>query len=142
MRRPRPARVRVGLGSRGGGRRQRGLAQDPRPEGPQLGPLPGGGGGDQAAALGRLLLVVEERHQDPAFELVGDQHRTADGGAEPVRRGLDQHRIEAEARGPREVRGGRALAGEPVGPVGVPAEIVEQRPVAQLGRAAGLAARG
>ena len=33
-------------------------------------------------------------------------------------------------------------AGEPVGPVGVPAEIVEQGPVAQRGRAAGPAARG
>ncbi len=66
----------------------------------------------------------------------------ADGGPEPARRRLDQHGVEAEAGGPREVRGGQALAGEPVGPVGVPAEVVEQRPVAQLGRAAGVAARG
>ena len=126
----------------GGGRRQRGLAQDPVPERPQLGPLAGGGGGDQAAALGRFFLTVEERHQDSAFELVGDQHRAPDGGAESARRRLDQHRVEAEARGPREVRRGLALAGEPVGPVGVPAEVVEQRPVAQRGRAPGTPARG
>ena len=55
--------------------------------------------------------------------------------------GLYEHAVEAEARGPQQVRRGQALAGEPVRPVGIPSQVVEQRPVVvQVGRAAGAAA--
>ncbi len=39
----------------------------------------------------------------PRFQLSGDQYRASDGGAEPARRGLDQHGVQAEARGTGEV---------------------------------------
>ena len=58
----------------------------------------------------------------------------------PCHRGLDQHAVEAKARGPRQVRRGLALTGEPVRPVGVPSQVVEQGRAAELGRRAGLAA--
>ena len=52
------ARDRVGRGP--------GLVQDPCPERPHLGPLPGGRRGDEAATFGRLGPAVEERDQRPA----------------------------------------------------------------------------
>ena len=99
------------------------------------------GGGDQAAAFERLGLAVEDGDQGAAFQLLGDQHRASDGGPEPGHCGLDQHAVEAEARGPRQVGRGLALAGEPVRPVGVPSQVVEQGPVVQVGRSAGPSAR-
>ena len=114
-RRPGPAPLgALGVGP-GPGRGSR-LVQDPCPERPHLRPLPGGRRGDEAAAFGRLGLTVEERDQRPALQLPRDQHRPSDGGAELGHRGLDQHAVEAEARGPRQVRRGLALAGEPVRP--------------------------
>ena len=118
-----------------------GFLQGPFPERPHLRPLPGGCRGDEAAALGRLGLAVEDRDQRSALQLPRDQHGPPDGGADPVHRGLDQHAVEAEARGARQVRGGLALAGEPVRPVGVPSQIVEQWPAAEVGWLAGPAAR-
>ena len=107
-----------------------------------LGPLPGGGRGDEAAAFRCHRLAIEDWDQRSALELPCDQHRVPDGGADAVHRGLDQHAVEAEARGPRQVRRRLALAREPVRPVGVPPEVVEQRPVLQVGRALGRAERG
>ena len=127
-----------------GGRPARGfgLPQDPFAERLDLGALAGRRGGDEAAAFGRLGLAVEDGHQRSALQLPRDQHRASDGDPEPVDGGLYQHAVEAEARGPRQVGRGLALAGEPVGPVGVPSEVVEQRPVGvQVGRTAGPAAR-
>ena len=131
------AHVRAGRIAEGGP----GLVQDPFPERPHLRPLPGGRRGDEAATFGRLVLAVEEGDQGPALQLPCDEHRASDGGADAVHRGLDQHAVEAEARGPRQVRRGLALAGEPVRPVGVPSQVVEQGPAAELGRRAGPAAR-
>ena len=68
-----------------------GLVQDPCPERPHLGPLPGSRRGDQAATFGCLGPAVEERDQRPALQLSRDQHRASDGGAEPGPCGLDQH---------------------------------------------------
>ncbi len=106
-----------------------------------LGPLPGGRRDDEAAAFGRLGLAGEEADQRLVVQLPRDQHRAADGGADTVHRGLHQHAVEAEARGLRQVRRGQALAGEPVRPVRIPAQVVEQRPVLQVGRAAEPATR-
>ena len=77
------ARDRVGRGP--------GLVQDPCPERPHLGPLPGGCRGDEAATFGRLGPAVDERDQRPALQLPREQHRASDGGAGPGHRGLDQH---------------------------------------------------
>ena len=117
-----------------------GLPQDPFAEGLDFTTLPGRRGGDEAASLGRLGLAVEDGDQGSAFQLVRDQHRAADGGPDPVHCGLNQHAVEAEAGGPRQVGGGLALAGEPVRPVGVPSQVVEQGPAVEVGRGAGLAA--
>ena len=60
-----------------------GLLEDPLPERLDFGPAPRGRGGDETAAFGGLGLAVEDRDQSSSFELAGDQHRAADGGAEP-----------------------------------------------------------
>ena len=104
--------------------------------------LPGGGGGDETAALGRFDLLVEDPDERLALQLPCDQHGPPDGGADPVHSGLDQHAVQPEARGPRQVRRRLALAGASVRPVGVPSQVVEQGPAVQAGRAIGSAERG
>ena len=82
------------------------LTHDPRPEGLDLGPLPGRHRGDEAAAFGRLGLAGEEGDQRLVVQLPRDQHRAADGGADAVHRGLHHHAVEAETRGPTRSGGG------------------------------------
>ena len=56
----------------------------------------------------------------------GDPH--APGG------GLNQHAVEAKARGPRQIRRGPALMREPARPVSSPFDVVQQRPGKQIVR--------
>ena len=51
---------------------------------------------DEAATFGRLGLAVEEGDQRLALQLLRDEHRASDGGADAVHRGLNQHAVEAE----------------------------------------------
>ena len=118
-----------------------GLLENPSAECLDLGFAPRARGGDEAAALGGVGLLVQDGNQQPGRKLVRYQRRTPDGDPEPLDGSVDQHAVQAEARGPREVRCRLVLAGRPVRPVGVPAQVVEQGPAVQLGRAAGLPAR-
>ena len=117
-----------GPASAGGAARLCRLTHDPLPEGLDFGPLPGRRRGDEAAAFGRLGLAGEEGDQRPGGQLPRDEHRAADGGADAVHRGLHHHAVEPEARGPRQVRRGQALAGEPVRPVRIPASLSQKYP--------------
>ena len=70
------------------------------------------------------------------FHLPRDHRRASDSRPHALQCGVDHH-AEAEARRPREVRRRLALAREPVRPVSVPSEIIQQGPVMQVDRAAG-----
>ena len=118
-----------------------GLRQYPFPELRHLGFVRGGGRGNEAAPRRRLDLAVENRNQQSLFQLPRDQRRAADGHAHALHGRVDQHAVETEAGCPRQVGRRRPLAREPVRPVGIPAEIVQQRPGVQIRGFAGLAAR-
>ena len=87
-----------------------------------------------AAPRGCFDLPVEQRDQRGPFHLPRDYPRGSHSRPHALHGGVDHHAVEAEARRPREVRRRFALAREPVRPVGVPSEIVQQGPVMQLDR--------
>ena len=70
-----------------------------------------------------------------------NHHRVSHSRPHALHGGVDHHAVQSEARRLREVRRRFALAREPVRPVGVPSEIVQQGPVMQLDRIAGPSAR-
>ena len=107
-----------------------------------FGSLAGGFGGDQAAAFGGVFLVLDGGHEGTVLEFAGYQGCAADGGADPLGGGVDQDAVETEPGGVGEVGGWLVLLGGPVGPVAVPAEVVQQRPLVQLGGGFGSAALG
>ena len=117
------------------------LFQYPFPECPDSWIAPGVGCRDEAAPRGCFDLPVEQRNQRAPFHLPRDHPRVSHSRPHALHGGVDHHAVEAEARRPRQVRRRFALAREPVRPVGVPSEIVQQGPVMQLDRIAGPSAR-
>ena len=117
------------------------LLQYPFPECLDSWIAPGVGCRDEAALRGCFDLPVEDRDQRAPFHLPRDHPRVSDSRPHALHGGLDHHAVEAEARRPRQVRRRLALAREPVRPIRVPSEIVQQGPVMQVDRVAGPSAR-
>ena len=113
------------------------LGPDPGRERPYLGLVTGARSDGEEIARRRRDRRSEQGHQSFALEMGRDQQRVTERHAHALERRLDHHRVQPVARRPGKVRRAGLPGGEPVGPVVVPGEIVEQRPSMQVRRLLG-----